>query len=164
MSEFWCPGCHHLHLSLRHSPLNFGWNCAGPKYFWPTGLPLPDQCGSPSHTREEVVYGTFSYHSPGRNPPIRLHFYWNVQLCIRQFYSILLNFLKGTVMLFFLFFLFLSNFRYFIFTSFWAYKIYYVYGFMLLVVLILIVVTVCVTIVCTYFLLNAEDYRWYSKI
>ncbi|XP_015793422.1 transmembrane 9 superfamily member 3 [Tetranychus urticae] len=49
---------------------------------------------------------------------------------------------------------------YFIFTSFWAYKIYYVYGFMLLVFLILSVVTVCVTIVCTYFLLNAEDYRW----
>ena len=53
---------------------------------------------------------------------------------------------------------------YFIFTSFWAYKIYYVYGFMLLVFLILLVVTVCVTIVCTYFLLNAEDYRWYSNI
>ncbi|RDD41497.1 Transmembrane 9 superfamily member 3 [Trichoplax sp. H2] len=49
---------------------------------------------------------------------------------------------------------------YFIFTSFWAYKIYYVYGFMLLVFLILIAVTSCVTIVCTYFLLNAEDYRW----
>jgi transmembrane 9 superfamily protein 3 len=49
---------------------------------------------------------------------------------------------------------------YFIFTSFWAYKIYYVYGFMLLVALILIVVTACVTIVSTYFLLNAEDYRW----
>ncbi|ODM87817.1 Transmembrane 9 superfamily member 3 [Orchesella cincta] len=49
---------------------------------------------------------------------------------------------------------------YFIFTSFWAYKIYYVYGFMLLVFLILLVVTICVTIVCTYFLLNAEDYRW----
>lgn len=49
---------------------------------------------------------------------------------------------------------------YFIFTSFWAYKIYYVYGFMLLVFAILIVVTVCVTIVCAYFLLNAEDYRW----
>lgn len=49
---------------------------------------------------------------------------------------------------------------YFIFTSFWAYKIYYVYGFMLLVFIILIIVTVCVTIVCTYFLLNAEDYRW----
>merc|ERR1712170_140359 len=49
---------------------------------------------------------------------------------------------------------------YFIFTSFWAYKIYYVYGFMLLVFLILLTVTVCVAIVCTYFLLNAEDYRW----
>jgi len=49
---------------------------------------------------------------------------------------------------------------YFIFTSFWAYKIYYVFGFMLLVFLILTTVTVCVTIVCTYFLLNSEDYRW----
>ncbi|GAB6028159.1 Transmembrane 9 super member 3 [Chamberlinius hualienensis] len=49
---------------------------------------------------------------------------------------------------------------YFIFTSFWAYKIYYVYGFMLLVFIILAIVTVCVTIVSTYFLLNAEDYRW----
>ncbi|VDM80947.1 unnamed protein product [Strongylus vulgaris] len=50
---------------------------------------------------------------------------------------------------------------YFIFTSFWAYKIYYVYGFMLLVTIILAIVTVCVTIVCCYFLLNAEDYRWW---
>ncbi|KAK2715841.1 hypothetical protein QYM36_010416 [Artemia franciscana] len=49
---------------------------------------------------------------------------------------------------------------YFIFTSFWAYKVYYVFGFMLLVFLILAVVTICVTIVATYFLLNAEDYRW----
>uniref|UniRef100_A0A0R3WMY6 Transmembrane 9 superfamily member n=1 Tax=Hydatigena taeniaeformis TaxID=6205 RepID=A0A0R3WMY6_HYDTA len=49
---------------------------------------------------------------------------------------------------------------YFIFTSFWAYKVYYVYGFTLLVVFILIVVTGCSTVVCTYFLLNAEDYRW----
>ncbi|OZC09873.1 hypothetical protein X798_02979 [Onchocerca flexuosa] len=49
---------------------------------------------------------------------------------------------------------------YFIFTSFWAYKIYYVFGFMLLVTLILAIVTMCVTVVCTYFLLNAEDYRW----
>lgn len=49
---------------------------------------------------------------------------------------------------------------YFIFTSFWTFKIYYVYGFMLLVFLIAIAVTVCVTIVCTYILLNAEDYRW----
>ena len=50
---------------------------------------------------------------------------------------------------------------YFILTSFWAYKIYYVYGFILLVLGILGTVTVCVTIVCTYFLLNAEDYRWH---
>lgn len=49
---------------------------------------------------------------------------------------------------------------YFIFTSFWAYKVYYVYGFTLLVLVILLIVTVCVTIVCTYFLLNSEDYRW----
>jgi len=49
---------------------------------------------------------------------------------------------------------------YFIFTSFWAYKIYYVYGFSLLVLIILAIVTICVTIVCTYFLLNSEDYRW----
>lgn len=49
---------------------------------------------------------------------------------------------------------------YFIFTSFWTFKIYYVYGFMLLVFFIAIAVTVCVTIVCTYILLNAEDYRW----
>ncbi|CAI8002148.1 Transmembrane 9 superfamily member 3 [Geodia barretti] len=49
---------------------------------------------------------------------------------------------------------------YFIFTSFWQYKIYYVFGFMLLVYIIMLVVTVCVTIVCTYFLLNSEDYRW----
>lgn len=49
---------------------------------------------------------------------------------------------------------------YFVFTSFWAYKIYYVYGFTLGVTVILSIVTVCVTIVCTYFLLNAEDYRW----
>lgn len=50
--------------------------------------------------------------------------------------------------------------RYFVFTSFWAYKIYYVFGFMLLVFIILSIVTICATIVCTYFLLNAEDYRW----
>ncbi len=53
-----------------------------------------------------------------------------------------------------------AAFRYFIFTSFWAYKVYFVYGFTLLVIFILIAVTSCVTIVCTYFLLNAEDYRW----
>jgi len=41
-----------------------------------------------------------------------------------------------------------------------GWQVYYVYGFMLLVFLILIIVTVCVTIVGTYFLLNAENYHW----
>lgn len=41
-----------------------------------------------------------------------------------------------------------------------SWQVYYVYGFMLLVFLILIIVTVCVTIVGTYFLLNAENYHW----
>ncbi|KAL6756831.1 hypothetical protein V8C86DRAFT_3018753 [Haematococcus lacustris] len=50
---------------------------------------------------------------------------------------------------------------YFIFSSFWNYKVYFVYGFMLLVVLILLVVTMCVTIVGTYFLLNAENHKWH---
>jgi len=50
---------------------------------------------------------------------------------------------------------------YFVFTAFWHYKYYYVYGFLLLVFAILLIVTVCVTIVSTYFLLNAEDYRWH---
>lgn len=49
---------------------------------------------------------------------------------------------------------------YFVFTSFWNYKVYYVYGFMLLVFVILLIVIVCVTIVGTYFLLNAENYHW----
>ena len=42
----------------------------------------------------------------------------------------------------------------------WHVQVYYVYGFMLLVFVILVIVTVCVTIVGTYFLLNAENYRW----
>lgn len=49
---------------------------------------------------------------------------------------------------------------YFVFSSFWNYKVYYVYGFFLLVFLILLMVTACITIVATYFLLNAENYHW----
>lgn len=44
--------------------------------------------------------------------------------------------------------------------GFCAQQVYYVYGFMLLVFMILMIVTVCVTIVGTYFLLNAENYHW----
>lgn len=39
-------------------------------------------------------------------------------------------------------------------------QVYYVYGFFLLVFLILLIVTACVTVVGTYFLLNAENYHW----
>lgn len=49
---------------------------------------------------------------------------------------------------------------YFIFTSFWNYKVYYVYGFFLLVFLILLAVVLNTTVVSTYFLLNAENYKW----
>ena len=49
---------------------------------------------------------------------------------------------------------------YFVFTSFWNYKFYYVYGFMFLVAAMLCIVCACVSIVVTYFLLNAEDYNW----
>ena len=49
---------------------------------------------------------------------------------------------------------------YFVFTSIWNYKVYYVYGFFLLVFLILVIVTLCVTVVGTYFLLNAENWKW----
>jgi transmembrane 9 superfamily protein 3 len=41
-----------------------------------------------------------------------------------------------------------------------SWQVYYVYGFMLLVFVILLIVTICVTIVGTYFLLNAENYHW----
>lgn len=45
---------------------------------------------------------------------------------------------------------------YFIFSSFSTYKFYYVFGFMFAVYVILVLTTSCVTIVSTYFMLNAE--------
>merc|ERR1719401_2566374 len=50
---------------------------------------------------------------------------------------------------------------YFILSAVWSHnKIYYVYGFMLAILCLLCLVIVCVSITCTYVLLNAEDYRW----
>eukprot|EP00457_Paulinella_chromatophora_P002290 gb/GEZN01002294.1/.p1 GENE.gb/GEZN01002294.1/~~gb/GEZN01002294.1/.p1 ORF type:complete len:594 (-),score=57.36 gb/GEZN01002294.1/:583-2364(-) len=49
---------------------------------------------------------------------------------------------------------------YFVFAALWNYKFYYAFGFLLMVYFILITVTICSTIVCVYFLLNGEDYRW----
>ena len=45
---------------------------------------------------------------------------------------------------------------YFVFNSLWNYKLYYVYGIMLMVFSILLIVSASVSIVLTYFLLNAE--------
>lgn len=57
-----------------------------------------------------------------------------------------------------------AKFLSFSFKEYWLHlvpwQVYYVYGFMLLVFVILIIVTICVTIVGTYFLLNAENYHW----
>lgn len=49
---------------------------------------------------------------------------------------------------------------FFIFASIWSYKYYYVYGFLAAMILILIIIQVCVSIVGTYVLLNAENYHW----
>jgi transmembrane 9 superfamily protein 3 len=49
---------------------------------------------------------------------------------------------------------------FFVFQSFWLYKFYSVFKFLFLVFVILILVSLCVTVVTTYFLLNAEEYRW----
>ena len=49
---------------------------------------------------------------------------------------------------------------FFIFASIWSYKYYYVYGFLGAMILILIIIQVCVSIVGTYVLLNAENYHW----
>merc|ERR1712004_571252 len=50
---------------------------------------------------------------------------------------------------------------YFILSAVWSHnKIYYVYGFMCAILLLLFLVIICVSITCTYVLLNAEDYRW----
>lgn len=50
---------------------------------------------------------------------------------------------------------------YFILSAVWSHnKIYYVYGFMCAILSLLCLVIVCVSITCTYVLLNAEDYRW----
>ena len=46
------------------------------------------------------------------------------------------------------------------FGAIWSYKYYYVYGFLASVIIILITIQVCVAIVGTYILLNAENYHW----
>lgn len=142
-------------MPVYHSTFDVGWYRTREEFVWSTWLSLSCQRGPPTNPWEKMVYGTSRYSNSRWHSPFRINFHWNVRIvfCIRYKLSEWREFSIS----------FLFH-RYFIFTSFWAYKIYYVYGFMLLVVLILIVVTVCVTIVCTYFLLNAEDYRWWDLI
>mmetsp|Transcript_7819 Transcript_7819/g.23625 ORF Transcript_7819/g.23625 Transcript_7819/m.23625 type:complete len:609 (+) Transcript_7819:54-1880(+) len=49
---------------------------------------------------------------------------------------------------------------YFLLTSFWGLKIYFVFDLLLVVTLVLVAVTSCSSVVCTYLLVNVEDYRW----
>ena len=52
---------------------------------------------------------------------------------------------------------------FFLFASIWSYKYYFVYGFLLAILTILIIIQVCVSIVGSYLLLNAENYNWRSS-
>ena len=49
---------------------------------------------------------------------------------------------------------------YFIMTSLWTGKIYYMFGFLFICYGLMIITCACTTILLTYFLLCAEDYRW----
>lgn len=141
----------HLHLchpaadSRRYNPRS------QPR--WHARRAVPSERRASTDSREEVVHGTASNYHARRNIAVRIDLHRNVKILWK--YGLNEFLIRVTILRFLI-----SFRRYFIFTSFWAYKIYYVYGFMLLVFVILMIVTVCVTIVCTYFLLNAEDYRW----
>ena len=50
---------------------------------------------------------------------------------------------------------------YLVLSSFWYFHYSLVYSFLCLVFALLLVVSVCVSILATYLLLNAEDHRWH---
>ena len=52
---------------------------------------------------------------------------------------------------------------YYIFATVWGREVYTLYGILLVVFLILISVTCCISITLTYFVLSAEDYRWWWR-
>ena len=149
-------GGHHRHLCVHHIALQFGWYVARTCDRRSAELPMPYQRRSTTHTGEEVVHRAARHHVIRRSIAIRIHLHRSVSATHSLTQEAGVE--NANVVFFFV------GSSYFVFTSFWAYKIYYVYGFMLLVFLILVVVTICVTIVTTYFLLNAEDYRWYVTI
>ena len=49
---------------------------------------------------------------------------------------------------------------YFIMTSLWTSKVYYMFGFLFICYGLMIITCACITILLTYFVLCAEDYRW----
>lgn len=49
---------------------------------------------------------------------------------------------------------------YFIMTSLWTSKIYYMFGFLFICYGLMVLTSACTTVLLTYFLLCAEDYRW----
>lgn len=102
-----------------------------------------------------MVFNSFGDISYGRIASLWKHLHWDV-FCFHVFLE-----LQGTFFPIRLIVYCLCNFFHCSFlTPSCDLQVYYVYGFMLLVFLILIIVTVCVTIVGTYFLLNAENYHW----
>eukprot|EP00053_Salpingoeca_punica_P015859 m.147007 g.147007 ORF g.147007 m.147007 type:complete len:650 (+) comp16819_c1_seq3:798-2747(+) len=52
---------------------------------------------------------------------------------------------------------------YYIFATLWGREHYTLWGVLMLVLFILLAVTVCISVTLTYFLLNAEDYRWWWR-
>ena len=52
---------------------------------------------------------------------------------------------------------------FFIFSAIWENQFYYLFGFLFIVSLILCISTAQIAIVATYFMLCAENYRWWWK-
>mmetsp|Transcript_35407 Transcript_35407/g.31880 ORF Transcript_35407/g.31880 Transcript_35407/m.31880 type:complete len:279 (+) Transcript_35407:913-1749(+) len=52
---------------------------------------------------------------------------------------------------------------YYIFSSFWGHKVYTMYGMLFMVFVMLLNMTACISIILTYFQLNALDYRWWWR-
>ncbi|KIH46423.1 endomembrane protein 70 [Ancylostoma duodenale] len=52
---------------------------------------------------------------------------------------------------------------FFIFSAIWENQFYYLFGFLFIVCLILVISTAQISIVATYFMLCAENYRWWWK-
>lgn len=52
---------------------------------------------------------------------------------------------------------------FYIFSTLWGHAIYTLYGILVVVFLMLVVVTAFVSVASAYFLLSAEDWRWWWR-